>query len=870
MRNHRPRTAVKSALAALGSISWLASAAGPSERLERLDRLDIVRPLYPRAFFFRVSEGLAANPRISFEEWDAQMSRLSGIIGKVLDEEVPGRSRRNIDFFTRFKQRHPEQVVLLHYNGNARDPRDAGSKFFAGHWVYWTGCKITRDLPAVSGESELYVEDPRLFRTGIGRYGDKNEDIGICMLDPQGKPDWSRSEQVQLLAVDVHRKMLRVRRGCYGTEPRRFPAGKAYAAAHVSEGPWGRRSHLLWFYNFSTRCPKDSAGCTCTDVLLDELTRLFSSGGLLAAFDGLEFDVLAHRRWQPRPTAPRGIDTDGDGRADYGFFEGRNEYGIGVYLFLQRLRRRLGPDRLILADGHGPEHQRGVGQINGIESEGWPSLSDWEIRDWSGGLNRHFIWASAGYPPPFSYINHKFIELLGLGRQRPPKIPFARHRLVFAAAMFTDSAICYSFPPPRQRGAPYPIWDELWAGQERRLHWLGRPLAPARRLAGEDPDVLHGLGAPPSRALAKRIAAEAGVSLRFDSDGALVAEAAKDAPVRFILRGVPCRGPDLTLRIRLAAAPLPGYPPDIPRLTWVGVIAPEWILVRAWPAPRTGMCLRGDRERPLDPTTGAQVRYLPDWTVGDRALPAYFCHPPWRTGRTGYVYWEREVLVPRNGILRFAIGMGQKSPERSDGVLFRVLVLDPENPEKSSVVFERRYNAFRWEDHEVSLARWAEKRIVLRFVSDAGPRDDSTTDHSAWGDVRILPAGPEPPRTRPEEFMTWTRPVPFESWFTFREVRTDSVDIAVEVEGGAPVRLLHITAFAAPDAMVREFEHGVVLANPSLHPYRFDLSRLFPGQRFRRIPGSPEQDPAVNDGRDVRDPVLTIGDRDALFLLKTP
>src|SRR5689334_15988935 len=79
---------------------------------------------YPRAFFFRSSEGAAANPRSSYEQSDRTFSRLVGIEGKVLEEEVPGRSVKNIEFFTRFKGEHPEQLVLLHYNGNARDPRE--------------------------------------------------------------------------------------------------------------------------------------------------------------------------------------------------------------------------------------------------------------------------------------------------------------------------------------------------------------------------------------------------------------------------------------------------------------------------------------------------------------------------------------------------------------------------------------------------------------------------------------------------------------------------------------------------------------------------------------------------------------------------
>ena len=129
---------------------------------------------YPRAFFFRFSEGAAAQKAITFERWDAAFSRLMGIEGKTLEEEVPGRSLRNIDFFTRFKKIHPEQLVLLHYNGNARDPRDNAGKFFAGHWVYYIGAKILADIPASGGESVIRVADASLFLTGIGRYKSSN------------------------------------------------------------------------------------------------------------------------------------------------------------------------------------------------------------------------------------------------------------------------------------------------------------------------------------------------------------------------------------------------------------------------------------------------------------------------------------------------------------------------------------------------------------------------------------------------------------------------------------------------------------------------------------------------------------------------
>ena len=140
--------------------------------------------------------------------------------------------------------------MLLHYNNEGRDPRDGGEKFFAGHWIYYNGSRITADVPAQAGETEIAVADPQFFRLDIGPDSNRRptagspplhlyaDDIGLCMLDATGKPDWSRSEQLQLVSIDAQRKTIRVRRGCYKTQPQAFPAGHAYAAAHVTQGPY--------------------------------------------------------------------------------------------------------------------------------------------------------------------------------------------------------------------------------------------------------------------------------------------------------------------------------------------------------------------------------------------------------------------------------------------------------------------------------------------------------------------------------------------------------------------------------------------------------------------------------------------------------
>jgi len=564
-------------------------------------RLRVLGNERPRAFFFRSAEGFAANKRITYERWEASFERLMGIEGKVLDEEVIGREARNPEFFTRFKRRHRDQLVLLHYNGNARDPRYQARAFFAGHWVYHAGAKILADVPAEGDLTDIRVSNARLFRVNLGRYRTSNDDIGLCELDAAGKPDWSRSEQVQLVSVDVRKGVIRVRRGCYGTTVRAFSAGKAWAAAHACEGPWGTKNHLMWFYNHSTACPRDAAGRTCNDVLVADLARRFAAGGQLSAFDGIEFDVL---HGSCRSPGGRPADCDADGKGDRGIIGGRNVYGIGVVAFIRTLRKALGPDVLILADGHSARHQRAFGLLNGIESEGWPDLRDAAISDWSGGMNRHLFWRANAHKPAFSYINHKFNSPGDKpGRPKRTSVPLSTVRLVMAAAEFTDSALCFSQPPDKdRRGDLIAIWDELWMGRDRRVGWLGRPEDPAVRLATRRKDTLAAQAAPPKAPLLPRLA---GRGMRFEmAAGALKVSAVEPGAraLRFRLAGVPTGGADLVVAVTARADALSGYPGEMARQMHVGLgwppqrVRPEGLRTAAGSTPARFMTFVNGRK----------------------------------------------------------------------------------------------------------------------------------------------------------------------------------------------------------------------------------------------------------------------------------
>ena len=78
-----------------------------------------------------------------------------------------------------------------------------------------------------------------------------------------------------------------------------------------------------------------------------------------------------------------------------------------------------------------------------------------------------------------------------------------------------------------------------------------------------------------------------------------------------------------------------------------------------------------------------------------------------------------------------------------------------------------------------------------------------------------------------------------------------------------------VSAHASADATARLFSRGLVLANPGLRPQAFDLSALSPGRSYRRLRGVPSQDPSFNNGAPAWE-TITLGERDAIFLLREP
>jgi hypothetical protein len=109
---------------------------------------------------------------------------------------------------------------------------------------------------------------------------------------------------------------------------------------------------------------------------------------------------------------------------------------------------------------------------------------------------------------------------------------------------------------------------------------------------------------------------------------------------------------------------------------------------------------------------------------------------------------------------------------------------------------------------------------------------------------------------------------PFSTVFYFKNLKGMSVDVELSLESNEPMWLESVAACAAPDVMYREFERGVVIANPGVTPLTFNLAELLPGRSYRRILGTERQDPATNSGKPASG-LLELPALDAIFLVRT-
>ena len=98
-----------------------------------------------------------------------------------------------------------------------------------------------------------------------------------------------------------------------------------------------------------------------------------------------------------------------------------------------------------------------------------------------------------------------------------------------------------------------------------------------------------------------------------------------------------------------------------------------------------------------------------------------------------------------------------------------------------------------------------------------------------------------------------------------RWLNKNNLNISLSIEGLESATLKSMRAYSGPPVLIREFENGVVIANPAAHEVSLDLAAMFPGDTIRRIDGFFH--PEINNGQIINDS-LTIPCLDGLFLEK--
>ncbi len=160
----------------------------------------------------------------------------------------------------------------------------------------------------------------------------------------------------------------------------------------------------------------------------------------------------------------------------------------------------------------------------------------------------------------------------------------------------------------------------------------------------------------------------------------------------------------------------------------------------------------------LEPATGP-VEYQ-DWNLydaiarrDDRRTVIY--SPPTDKGSSEVIY---QVTVPDSGALRFAIAMDPViwTPEKGDGVNFRIFLKEAAAQDEGTMVFYRYINPKvnpsdrRWRNYVIDLSSWSNKTVNLSLITDAGPAQDFSYDWAGWAKPELV--------TLPRQFITANRP----------------------------------------------------------------------------------------------------------------
>lgn len=410
--------------------------------------------------------------------------------------------------------RMPAQLRILRYDADARPKGDR--RVWPGHWLLYNGTVVTTDVPAVDGVVIIGVEDTLVLSCSDPEFGP--DDALLYAIGEDGRPDFSRAEEVVIAGIDAAQKSIIVKRAQYSTRPREFMAQRAVIAPHATRS---RDDTSLWVINISTASPvspQGEQGAQCMARLIGEDYAESGSGTV-----GVELDQL---QWQVYPgsaNARRGPDVNNDLKADWGEAYVPpvgivNSWGLGTIDLVKNLREGnkgtagrspaprafdgLGKDVGVWVAHSGSDGSRAIALANGVAFD---RLDTDAKRGFSSVFQRlEFLAANAGASPRLSYT---LVRTPVPAFCRPAKstevsksLSSAPARLGFGTALLGGNASAYCSVDPTNNlslgwGKDYYL-DEYAAGKEEKPHYLGKPLGPSIMLHGSlgTEDLLKGSG----------------------------------------------------------------------------------------------------------------------------------------------------------------------------------------------------------------------------------------------------------------------------------------------------------------------------------------------------------------------------------------
>ncbi|MDR1962263.1 MAG: hypothetical protein LBQ50_00620 [Planctomycetaceae bacterium] len=151
----------------------------------------------------------------------------------------------------------------------------------------------------------------------------------------------------------------------------------------------------------------------------------------------------------------------------------------------------------------------------------------------------------------------------------------------------------------------------------------------------------------------------------------------------------------------------------------------------------SGYCYRGKEPTAMDDKSGAHAYFI-ECFCGEKTQRGWAVHPPFRDG-TGYTFLLSEsVTVPKEDGVAFSGEVGiRNGGDPSDGVLYRVFVVEPEKDEV--LAGELLWSERNWSPFVCDLSAWQGKTVRFRLVADVGLNNNSVADWAAWANLKLIP-----------------------------------------------------------------------------------------------------------------------------------